>query len=132
MRHWTEEFDDDSADEPLVRPYTITSGRTVPDRHGLTLITLVTAVPEAAAQAGPGPLKRQPEHRTILTLCPRPTAVAEIASALGLPVSLTKILIGDLIDAGQVRASVPRTFNRDGGLPDRTILEAVRDGLRKL
>lgn len=131
MRHWTEEFDAD-ADEPLVRPYTITGGRTSPDRYDLTLITLVTAVPEAGAQAGPGPLRRQPEHRTILALCERPTAVAEISSALRLPVSLTKILIGDLIDAGQVRAGPLRAFTKASGLPDMTILEAVRNGLRKL
>lgn len=132
MKHWTEEFDGDDADEPLVRPYTITSGRTMPDRYDLTLITLVTAVPEAVAQTGRGLPRRQPEHRTIVDLCRRPTAVAEIASELSLPVSLTKILIGDLIDAGQVRARPLRAFHRADGLPDMTILEAVRDGLRKL
>ena len=43
MKHWTEGFDDDDADESLVRPYTITGGRTAPERDDLTLITLVTA-----------------------------------------------------------------------------------------
>lgn len=132
MKHWTEEFDAGDADEPLVRPYTITGGRTAPERHGLTLITLVAAVPEAPAPAGRGLPRWQPEHRTILALCRRPTAVAEIASGLGLPVSLTKILIGDLIDAEQVRARPPRVLRGDGSLRDRTILEAVRDGLRGL
>lgn len=132
MKHWTEGFDDDDADEPLVRPYTITSGRTTPERNDLTLITLVTAVPEVPAQTAPGARRMQPEHRTILALCQHPKAVVEVASALGLPVSLTKILIGDLIDAGQMRARPVRSFTRAGGFPDMTILEAVRDGLRKL
>jgi|SRR5882757_1485934 len=133
MKHWTEGFDDDdAADEPLVRPYTITSGRTTPERADLTLITLVTAVPGAAEPAGPGMRRMQPEHRTILAECEHPKAVAEVASALALPVSLAKILIGDLIDAGQLRARPARSFTRAGGLPDMTILEAVRNGLREL
>jgi hypothetical protein len=132
MKHWTEGFDDDDADEPLVRPYTITSGRTTPERDDLTLITLVTAIPEVSSEAGHGLRRMQPEHRTILALCKGPMAVAEVASALDLPVSVTKILIGDLIEAGQVRARPPLAFAQAGGIPDMTILEAVRDGLRKL
>ncbi|MEV1239422.1 DUF742 domain-containing protein [Nonomuraea sp. NPDC052129] len=133
MRHWTESFDDDAADEPLVRPYTITGGRTTPERDDLTLITLVTALSEAASsESGHGMRRMQPEHRTILALCTRPLAVAEVASALNLPVSVTKILIGDLIEAGQLRARPPLAFAQAGGLPGMTILEAVRDGLRNL
>ncbi|TKA12217.1 DUF742 domain-containing protein [Actinacidiphila oryziradicis] len=132
MKHWTEGFDDDDADEPLVRPYTITSGRTTPERDDLTLITLVTAIPEVSSEAGHGLRRMQPEHRTILALCKGPMAVAEVASALDLPVTVTKILIGDLIEAGQVRARPPLAFAQAGGIPDMTILEAVRDGLRKL
>jgi hypothetical protein len=132
MKHWTEGFDDDDADEPLVRPYTITSGRTTPERDDLTLITLVTAIPEVSSDAGHGLRRMQPEHRTILALCKGPMAVAEVASALDLPVSVTKILIGDLIEAGQVRARPPLAFAQAGGFFDMTILEAVRDGLRKL
>src|SRR5882757_5701242 len=131
MKHWTEGFDDD-ADEPLVRPYTITSGRTTAERDDLTLITQVTAVSEVPAQSAHDVRRMQPEHRMILALCPRPKAVAEVASELGLPVSMTKILIGDLIDAGQMWARPQRSFGRAGGFPDMTILEAVRDGLRKL
>ncbi|MER6948310.1 DUF742 domain-containing protein [Nonomuraea sp. NPDC000554] len=130
MKHWTEGFDDDDADESLVRPYTITGGRTVPERDDLTLITLVTAISEVSSEHG---LRRmQPEHRTILALCKRPLAVAEVASALNLPVSVTKILIGDLLGAGQLRARPPLAFAQAGGLPGMKILEAVRDGLRNL
>jgi hypothetical protein len=132
MKHWTEGFDDDDADEPLVRPYTITSGRTTPERDDLTLITLVTAIPEVSSEAGHGLRRMQPEHRTILALCKGPMAVAEVASALDLPVSVTKILIGDLIEAARIRARPPLAFTHAGGFPDMAILEAVRDGLRKL
>ncbi|MFI6787927.1 DUF742 domain-containing protein [Nonomuraea sp. NPDC050383] len=132
MRHWTEGFDDEDADEPLVRPYTITGGRTTPERDDLTLITLVTAISAVPSEAGQELRGMQPEHRTILALCGRPLAVAEVASALNLPVSVTKILIGDLIEAGQLRSRPPLAFAQAGGLPGMTILEAVRDGLRNL
>ncbi|MEV0194905.1 DUF742 domain-containing protein [Nonomuraea sp. NPDC050691] len=132
MRHWTEGFDEDHADEPLVRPYTITGGRTTPERDDLTLITLVTAISEESSDNGAGLRRMQPEHRTILALCKRPLAVAEVASALHLPVSVTKILIGDLIESGQVRSRPPLAFAQAGGLPGMSILEAVRDGLRNL
>ncbi|WP_188192089.1 DUF742 domain-containing protein [Nonomuraea sp. SYSU D8015] len=132
MKHWTEGFEDDDADEPLVRPYTITGGRTAPERDDLTLITLVTAASEVSSEAGRALRRMQPEHRTIFALCKRPLAVAEVASALNLPVSVTKILIGDLIEAGQMRARPPLAFAQAGGFPDMAILEAVRDGLRKL
>jgi hypothetical protein len=95
MRHWTEDLDDD-ADEPLVRPYTITGGRTTAGRDDLTLITLITAQTTPGTDPAAGRHGLQPEHRTVLRLCARgPVAVAEIAAELDLPVSVTKILIGD-------------------------------------
>ncbi|MGW4469560.1 DUF742 domain-containing protein [Nonomuraea sp. NPDC004354] len=132
MKHWTEGFDDDHADETLVRPYTINGGRTRSERDDLALITLVTTMSEVSPETGRGLRRMQPEHRTVLALCKRPLAVAEVASALNLPVSVTKILIGDLIEAGQLRARPPLAFAQASGLPDMAILEAVRDGLRKL
>ncbi|MFB4278476.1 MULTISPECIES: DUF742 domain-containing protein [unclassified Nonomuraea] len=132
MNHWTEGLADDDADQPLVRPYTITGGRTAPERDDLTLITVMSAVSGAPAERGRGHRGLQPEHRTIVTLCRRPLAVAEIAAALNLPVSVAKILIGDLIESGRLRARPPLAFTQAGGLPDMAILEAVRDGLREL
>ncbi|MFH8802073.1 DUF742 domain-containing protein [Streptomyces sp. NPDC017936] len=132
MRHWAEEPEDD-ADEPLVRPYTITGGRTTAGRDDLTLITLISVQTAAGTDTPAGRHALQPEHRTVLRLCARrPVAVAEIAAELDLPVSVTKILIGDLIDAGRVKARPPLTFTHNGTLPDMTILEAVRNGLRGL
>ncbi|GAA4906529.1 hypothetical protein HD597_003035 [Nonomuraea thailandensis] len=132
MKHWTEGFADDDADEPLVRPYTITGGRTAAGREDLALITVVAALSDALEETGRGQRRWQPEHRAIHGLCGRPLAVAEIAAAVDLPVSVTKILIGDLIESGQVRARPPLAFAQAGGYPDMAILEAVRDGLRKL
>ncbi len=46
----------------------------------------------------------QSEHAAILRLTERPTAVVEIAAELGLPVGIVRILLSDLLAAGQVSA----------------------------
>lgn len=131
MTHWTDDFDDNT-DEPLVRPYTITRGRTSANRDDLSMITVITAVPHDGTGAPAGLRGLQPEHRTVLGLCHEPRAVAEIAAGLDLPVSVTKILVGDLIGAGLARSRPPATFITEDGAPDMALLQAVRDGLRKL
>lgn len=100
--HWSEddfEYGDDGADS-MVRPYTITRGRTMPERDDLTLITVLSTVVSAIV---PG-RRLQPEHRLILDRCRYPAAVAEVAADLNLPVSVTKILLGDLIAQGLLTA----------------------------
>lgn len=70
----------------------------------------------------------QSEHAAILRMCDRPTAVVEIAAELRLPVSITRILLSDLLAAGRVSARHPRT----AALPDPDVLEQVLVGLRNL
>jgi len=109
---------DDSPD----RLYTLTGGRT---RSGpasrFDLVTLVVA--ECDPVTG-----MQSEHAAILRMCERPTAVVEIAAELKLPVSITRILLSDLLAAGRVSARHPRT----AALPDPDVLEQVLVGLRNL
>ncbi|MFD8477905.1 DUF742 domain-containing protein [Kitasatospora sp. NPDC059673] len=118
----------------MVRPYTITSGRTAPERDDFSLITLLTTVAEPVDALGapirPGRL--QPEHRLILIRCQTPAAVAEVAADLDLPVSVTKILLGDLVDQGLLTARAPISVARASGGADRGLLAAVREGLRRL
>ena len=124
----------DDAEEGMVRPYTITRGRTAPARDDLTLITVLTTLDDPRDERG-APLRAgrlQPEHRTILESCRRPTAVAEVAAALDLPVSVTKILLADLIGQGLLGARPPITVARAAGGFDQGLLAAVRDGLRRL
>ncbi|PBC76934.1 uncharacterized protein DUF742 [Streptomyces sp. TLI_235] len=131
--YWDEEEGDDGADG-MVRPYTITRGRTAPERDDFTLITLLTTVQEPVDAYGapvrPGRL--QPEHRMILDRCRRPAAVAEVAADLDLPVSVTKILLGDLVEQGLLTARAPISVARAAGGADRGLLAAVREGLRRL
>jgi hypothetical protein len=130
VNHWADSPESGEEEEDsLVRPYTITRGRTAPQRDDLTLITVVATVEaEEGRSAG---RRLEPEHRAILEQCRAPVAVAEIAAELDLPVSVTKILIGDLVALGRVTIRPPLAAERSGG-QNVEILQAVRDGLQRL
>jgi len=129
VNHWSEERLDEDPEDSLVRPYTITRGRTLPERGDLTLITVVSTIDAEFGAANVRGL--QPEHRMILEQCRTPAAVAEIAAGLNLPVAVAKILIGDLIALGRVAARPPLALAA-GQKPDIRLLQAVRDGLLRL
>jgi hypothetical protein len=126
--HWADEPLDDDEDS-FVRPYTITQGRTASAHAELTLISIIVALTPPEEQFGTRGL--EPEHRFILERCRRPVALAEIAAELNLPVAVTKILISDLITLGTVAARPPVAVAA-GRKPDVRLLQAVRDGLRRL
>jgi len=113
-------YDDEAG--PLVRPYAVTRGRTRGPTLSLQLITLVVATGtitrESRALLGP-------EHLQILSLCHYPTSVAELSAHLGLPLSIVKILIGDLVDMRLVAT-------RSAAMPDPHVLQAVLNGIRRL
>ncbi len=112
------EWEDEETPERL---YVITGGRTdSPEATGLDLVTLIVA------RARPK-LGMQPEHSAILRMCDAPLSVAEISAYLRLPVSVTSVLLADLLDEEQVQARNPAP-----ALPDIALIEAVIDGLSKL
>ena len=127
--HWADEPLGDDPEDSFVRPYTITHGRTASAHSNLTLITIVVAL--AVPQEHLDTRGLEPEHRFILAQCRRPTALAEIAAELNLPVAVTKILISDLITWGRVAARPPLAVAA-GQRPDIRLLQAVRDGLQRL
>lgn len=106
------------------RLYTITGGRSRAERVELDLVTLI--VSEANPATG-----MQSEHVKILRMCRNPTAVVEIASELGLPVSVVKILLSDLLQAGKVSARHPSSLG-SAQLPDVAFLKKVLIGLQRL
>ncbi|ARP73874.1 DUF742 domain-containing protein [Streptomyces pluripotens] len=109
-------------DDAPDRLYTITQGRsrTDPD-NPFDLVTLVVA--ESAPAAG-----MQSEHVAILGMARYPTSVVEIAAELRLPVSITKVLLCDLLASGRVSARHPHR----PAITDPDILEQVLVGLRNL
>jgi DNA-binding MarR family transcriptional regulator len=109
---------------PLVRLHVVTGGRAHPSRNVFDLVTLV-GVAGSAARADSG---LTPEQRRVMELCRGGAlSVAEIAGHLELPVSVTKVLLSDLVDAGHlaVRSAAP-TSSR----PSQALLQEVLDGLR--
>ncbi|GHF33505.1 hypothetical protein GCM10018790_08950 [Kitasatospora xanthocidica] len=122
-------FDDEAG--PVVRLYSMTRGRTRPVEEGLfDLISLVVAVePGPAAGAVPAHVL-DPEHQTLLALCRRePLSVAELGSFTDLPVSVVRVLLGDLYDADLISVTRPVPLAE---LPDERLLRDVINGLRAL
>jgi hypothetical protein len=109
----------------LVRPFTLTGGRTRPDGGDFTLITMVIAADPPPDEA----TRLQPEHGRILRLCGEPVVVAELATRLDLPVSVVSIMLCDLLRAGRIIVHPPRPVSYTAGLE---LLRKVRQGLDRL
>ncbi|MFC7344413.1 DUF742 domain-containing protein [Saccharopolyspora griseoalba] len=114
-------LDDDSG--PLVRPYAMTRGRTRPARPELDVVTQLLTVRRG------DPRNLPVEHDEILRLCARPLSIAEVASYLDTPMVVVKVLVSDLIDQGMLTTDAK---TRARGRPNRQLLEAVLDGMRRL
>jgi len=110
---------------PVVRPYTVTGGRSQPRTGDLDLLTYVEALyaPEADL------IHLQPEHRAILSMTATGVSVAEIAARVDLPLGVVRVLIGDLIQENLVVCFDSGMSSRP---PDENVLKAVIDGLRAL
>ncbi|MFE7124969.1 DUF742 domain-containing protein [Streptomyces sp. NPDC057617] len=112
----------------FVRPYLVTRGRTR-HRH---LLSPETALEAGDGRAGPG--LSEGEYRQITTLCrQRRRSVAELAGTIGLPLTATRVLISDLIDARVLVLSLTTPYTPSdspaGDRPNRQLLEALRAGL---
>jgi hypothetical protein len=117
-------------DAKTVRPYTVTRGRTRASQRDLALETLVrcTGLPGAPGPAPSG----GPEHRRILELvADRILSVAELSAHLHVPLGVTRVLVGDLVDEGLVAVH--------GGAEDSLatsanlkVLESVLNGISSL
>ena len=114
----------DEAAGPLVRPYTITGGRTPADAERLDLSTQVRALRPEQEVAG-----LSPEHLAILQLCRQPMSIAEIAAYVKVPLGVVRVLCGDLIQRGLVITRSP-TY-RPAQAPAHETLQAVLDALIK-
>jgi hypothetical protein len=121
------EGDGRSDQQPLVRPYAMTGGRTRP-RYQLAIEALVHTTAESAQLQG-----QLPEHQRICRLCYEIKSVAEISALLSIPLGVARILVADLAEAGLVAIHQPGGGDSGAdGQPDVTLLERVLSGLRKL
>lgn len=125
----------DAAAGPIVRPYAVTRGRTRPAGEPLDIVAILVATGRPLAE--PGRLSRH--QRRLLALCRRPHALADLASDLGLPLGVIRVLAGDLIESGLVdvqRWSTPATPTGQPTMiqphTDPNLLRMVLDELRAL
>nr|WP_107905401.1 DUF742 domain-containing protein [Streptomyces chartreusis] len=118
----------------FVRPYLVTRGRTRP-RYRLS--------PETELETGDGhagPALVDGEYQQIVRLCQqRRRSVAELAGTICLPLTATRVLICDLVDARVLRLTVHHAYtppecrgSLTGDRPTRQLLEALRVGLENL
>jgi uncharacterized protein DUF742 len=116
-------YDEDAG--PLVRLYALTRGRARSDDRVFSLLTQV------AARSGPyDDPSLGPEQARVLALCRNaPQSVAEIAACCDLPLGVTRVLLGDLLDIGHIRVRQPAP---PADIFDERILQEVIDGLRAL
>ena len=116
-------FDRDAG--PVVRPYALTKGRTLPSGGvSFGLIDVVVATSERpSSHFRPGP-----EHRRILNMCRRPTPIVDLTSEIDLPLGVVRVLLGDLTSEGMLRV----LSTQKQPVTDQRLLRMVLDGLESL
>ena len=116
-------FDRDAG--PVVRPYALTRGRTLPSGgESFGLIDVVIATSDRV----PEDFRPGPEHRRILGLCRQPTPIVDLTSEIDLPLGVVRVLLGDLISEGLVRV----LSTQKQPATDQRLLRMVLDGLESL
>ena len=110
---------------PVVRPYAVTKGRTQPrgeQPFGLTDVVFATG------ERPPAHFRPGPEHRRILSLCRRPTPIADVIFEIDLPIGVVRVLLGDLAGEGMLRV----IFTQSEPGTEQRLLRMVLDGLESL
>ncbi|GAA2433070.1 DUF742 domain-containing protein [Actinomadura vinacea] len=116
----------DEAAGPIVRPYAMTRGRTVPTGEPLDIVAIIVAT--GRAHADPTRLSR--EQRRMLAVCRRPHTIADLASELELPLGVIRVLAGDLLEQGLL--GVQQWEPPTAQVVDQNLLRRVLDELRAL
>lgn len=120
---------DDDEDQPaasLVRPYTLTAGRT----RSAVYLPLEAPV-HTATSIMPGTWPPSDTRARIFALCAEGPSVAEISARLNVPLGVTRVLVGDLVEAGTLRVSA--TLDDDATAAERReLIGRTLRGLRAL
>lgn len=110
----------------MVRPYTLTAGRTA------ARVDLPLEAPVSPSATGSAPRWPRSDVRArILALAENSPSVAEVAARLELPLGVARVLIGDLLAEGYLR--VHTTLGDTASLDDRReLIGRTLRGLRAL
>jgi hypothetical protein len=116
------EPDDDAPSARVVRPYTLTGGRTSPK------VELAFEATLRREFGGDEPTDANLVR--ILELCDK-RSVAEVSAHVHMPIGVVRVLLGDLIEQGHVR--VQATLTADSSQDERReLIERTLRGLRTL
>jgi hypothetical protein len=111
---------------PVVRPYAVARGRT---RSSSTAVDLLATVVSTGLPA-PAKAELSVQHRRLMSsVAGQARPVAEVASELGLPVGVIRVLLGDLLEHGLVTVRPPQD---KAATPSESLLREVISGLRAL
>jgi hypothetical protein len=116
----------DEEPDSVVRPYTITRGRTRSARdEEIEFETLVWTTSAGAFS----PPTVSAHWRAVADLCREVLSLAEVAAHLRVPIGVARVLIGDMAEAGLVYLQRPQ---HAGDRAEIALLERVLYGLRQL
>jgi Protein of unknown function (DUF742) len=119
----------DDTDEPqLVRPYTLTAGRT----DSRINLPLEAPVETLAAPQKPPRWPGNDVRGQILTMCADSPSVAEVAAVLSLPLGVARVLIGDLVTQGYLRVHTTLGDSTTTDDERRELIGRTLRGLRAL
>jgi hypothetical protein len=107
-------------EDPIVRPFMLTGGRTRPLHDGLRIETLLRAAPAALS----APLRF--ESRRIVELCQQAMSIADLSVGLRAPLGVVRVIVADLITQDYLRVEEQ---------PDElstSLIERIRDRVRAL
>ncbi|MEV6835963.1 DUF742 domain-containing protein [Streptomyces sp. NPDC051133] len=122
--HW---YEDETGS--MVRPYTVTRGRTRPaDGHAIDLMSRVTALETDA----PGPAVDHARAALFELIRRGPRPVVELAADADLPLTVVRVLLGDLAEAGLIRIDPPRRLSAAGPATDPELLREIMQRLKEL
>ncbi|MDS1270202.1 DUF742 domain-containing protein [Lipingzhangella sp. LS1_29] len=110
------------------RLFLITGGRHQAQDNEIDPVALVVSECEPSANM-------QSEHAQILRICRHPTAAVELSADLNLPVSVTRLLLRDLLDRGAITVRHPPVGTANAGQaphPAPETLKQVLDALQRL
>lgn len=112
----------------MVRPYTMTGGRTVVGDRPIALEALVVATVEGLRNRS----RYRWESAEIIVHARRETAVIELAALLDVPVGVVKVLAADLREDGAVTVTDPPEEMTTEGEGYTDLLQKVLDGIKSL
>jgi Protein of unknown function (DUF742) len=114
----------------IVRPYTMTGGRSGVGLPNIALEALVAVTPAGMRMRG----RFRWEAAEIVAQSRREIAIVELAANLEVPVGVVRVLAADLRDQGAITITEPpsETVSASGDSDYAELLHKVLDGIRAL